>query len=74
MIGHAPSDVFEITVCVILRLGSCMLRKETPASHPSSITTSLDSSSQKPRPYRFDIRGSWLRARTSSATQSADTI
>jgi hypothetical protein len=49
-IGHAPSDVFEITVQVVVDAGSWVLRNETPASHPSNMTTSLDASSQKPRP------------------------
>ena len=30
--GHAPSAVFEITVAVIRRSGSCVLVNETPAS------------------------------------------
>ncbi len=45
-----PSDVFEITVWVVVDAGSCVLRNETPASRPSNITTSLDAWSQKPRP------------------------
>lgn len=49
-IGHAPSEVFEITVEVIPDAGSCAVRNETPASDPSSITTSLDAWIQKPRP------------------------
>ena len=48
--GHAPSDVFEITVWVTLERGSCTVRKETHASHPSNITVSVDACSQKPRP------------------------
>jgi hypothetical protein len=49
-IGHAPSDVFEITVWVVVEAGPCTLRNETPASLPSNITTSVDAWSQKPRP------------------------
>ena len=48
--GHAPSDVFEITVWVVVEAGSCTLRNETPASLPTSMTTSRDAWSQKPRP------------------------
>ncbi len=69
-----PSDVFEITVWVVVDAGSCVLRNETPASRPSNITTSLDAWSQKPRPQRFDSRGTSLRGRTISASQSLDTI
>lgn len=32
MIGHAPSEVFEITVWMIVDAGSCVLQKDTPAS------------------------------------------
>ena len=39
-----------MTVAVDPETGSCMLRNETPASYPSSITTALDAWSQKPRP------------------------
>jgi hypothetical protein len=42
VIGQAPLDVFEITVWVIVDTGSCTLRKETPASDPSSMTMSRD--------------------------------
>jgi len=50
VIGQAPSELLEITVCVTFDFGSCTLRNETPASHPSRITVSLCLPSQKPRP------------------------
>ena len=50
VIGHAPSELLEITVCVRFDVGSCTLRNETPASNPSNMTASLDLWSQKPRP------------------------
>ena len=74
VIGHAPSDVFEITVCVVVDEGSCMQRNETPASCPSNITTSVDAWSQKPRPYRLQPWGTSPRDRTISAPQSLDTM
>jgi Ca2+-transporting ATPase len=49
-IGHAPSELLEITVQVSADLGSCTLRNETPASNPSKMTLSLCCPSQKPRP------------------------
>src|SRR6266540_2458021 len=73
-IGHAPSDVFDRTVCVTRVVGSWVLRKETPASQPSNITAWPDPWSQNPRPYRIDAVGTSLWARTISATQSVDTI
>jgi hypothetical protein len=48
--GHAPPELFEITVCVRPSAGSCTLRNETPASYPTRITASLVRCSQKPRP------------------------
>jgi len=50
VIGQAPSELLEITVCVTFDFGSCTLRNETPASNPSRITVSLCLPSQKPRP------------------------
>ena len=48
--GQAPSVEFEITVHVVCVAGSCSERNETLASEPTSLTRSLDSCSQKPRP------------------------
>src|SRR6266487_7166016 len=50
VMGHAPSELLEITVWVRADLGSCTLRNETPASSPSSITVLSRLPSQKPRP------------------------
>jgi hypothetical protein len=50
VIGQAPSELSEITVCVTFDFGSCTLRNETPASNPSRITVPLCLPSQKPRP------------------------
>ena len=70
--GHAPSEVLEITVAVRARSGSCALQNETPASEPTRNTTSFDWWSQKPRPYRLCSPGTSLRGRTISSTQSGD--
>ena len=48
--GQAPLAVFEMTVSVSLAPGSCSERNDTPASHPSRMTASLDAWSQKPSP------------------------
>ena len=48
--GHAPLVVFDTTVWVYPRTGSCAVRNETPASPPTSITASPVWSSQKPSP------------------------
>ncbi len=49
-IGHAPSELLEITVQVMADLASCTLRNETPASNPSRMTVWPCCPSQKPRP------------------------
>ena len=72
--GQAPAVVLDRTVWVYRPAGSCTVRKDTPASDPSSITASPDSWSQKPRPYRIDSDGASLRGATISATRSGDTI
>jgi hypothetical protein len=38
--GQAPREVFETTVRVVPVAGSCVDRKETPASEPSMTYTS----------------------------------
>ena len=48
--GHAASAVVPMTVPVSPTAGSCRLRNDTPASYPSSSTTSLVACSQKPNP------------------------
>ena len=35
--SHAPSELLEITVRVRAEVGSCTLRKETPAPDPSGV-------------------------------------
>ena len=45
-----PSVVFEITVCVIARAGSCTLRNETPASMPTKLTIGSVGWIQNPSP------------------------
>jgi hypothetical protein len=72
--GHAPSELLEITVWVTADLGSYTLRNETPASSPSSITVLSCLPSQKPRLSRIDCAGTSLRGRTISATHPAGTI
>jgi hypothetical protein len=64
VIGHAPEDVLDSTVCVNCPTRSWTVRKDTPASDPSNITTSRDSWSQNPKPYRMDSDGTSLRGRT----------
>ena len=49
-IGQAPIDQFESTVKVVAVLGRWTVRKDAPASKPSSFTASVEPSSQKPRP------------------------
>jgi hypothetical protein len=49
-IGQAPDEVLHRTVWVNSATGSWTLRKETPASSPSSTTAACDSWSQNPRP------------------------
>ena len=48
--SHTPSDLFDTTVYVSDDVGWCQLRKNTPASKPSSRTASPDPASQNPRP------------------------
>ena len=69
--GQVPSVVFEITVCVIARAGSCTLRNDTPASIPTRLTIGFVGWIQNPSPYRCPFSSVSLRGRTISATQSA---
>ena len=45
-----PLDQLAMTVWVVSESGSYTVRKETPASYPSSITPRPVACSQKPRP------------------------
>ena len=50
--------------------GWCQLRNDTPALYPSSLTASVEPSSQNPKPYRSAESDTMLWGRTISATHS----